>query len=91
MNSTGLLAAECEVSSWSSTIGLLMDARNKKQASESCIILAELAGKNGLAFDMQWKIQIHSPRGGKEPLAVCVIEKHAPTARALGLRPGIGN
>ena len=88
LDATGVLAAKCAVSSFSSTVGLLVKA-NAEQATEFCAMVAGMAGENGLAFDPQWKVQVHSPQSGNVPLAVCRFEKPRPTVESFGLRPAI--
>lgn len=88
LDATGVLAARCAVSSFSATLGLLVKA-NAEQAREFCDMVVQMAGENGLAFDTQWKVQVHSPASGNKPLAVCRFKTQAPTAKSFGLRPQV--
>lgn len=86
LDATGLLAAQCAISSWASSVGLLIQT-TPAEAKTTCLAVRDIAKENGLAFDMQWKVEIHAPPGGAEPLAVCKLEQRAPTVESFGLRP----
>src|SRR3990170_573771 len=55
LDAAGVLAAKCEIASFSTTVALLVQA-DAKQAEEFCDMVVKLAGENGLTFDMQWKV-----------------------------------
>lgn len=90
MDATGVLAAKCAISSFSATLGLLIKAE-AAEAKQFCAMVVTMAGENGLAFDTPWKVQVHSPKSGNTPLAVCRFPKPAPTAESFGLRPQLEN
>ena len=90
LDATGVLAAKCAISSFSATLGLLIPA-GAAQAKQFCDLVVAMAGENGLAFDPQWKVQVHSPASGNTPLAVCRFPRPAPTAESFGLRPQLEN
>ena len=86
VDATRILAAKCAVSSFATTVGMLLKAR-PEEASEFCAMAADMAGKNGLTFDPTWRIQIISPISGNKPVATCALGRPSSTARSFGLRP----
>jgi hypothetical protein len=88
LDASGLLTAKCTISSWAAAVSLQVEA-NPRQAKEFCRMVAEMAGQNGLEFDLQWTIRVGSPQSGSGPLAVCRFKRPAPTAESFGLRPEI--
>lgn len=86
LNATGLLIAECAISSWTGTIGLLMGV-TAEEAKKTCLVVRDLAAENKLEFDIHWSIAILAPQNPNVPLAECKLEKTARDLQSLGLRP----
>jgi hypothetical protein len=62
-----------------------------KQAKEFCDVVVKLADENGLDFDLQWKVRVHSTKSGNAAVAGCRFDKQVRTGKSFGLRPPMEN